>query len=185
METPLRRKSPTLAGMGRQKGVICVQGERIPTAPVRQEICADCSYLRAKRNGQELWTFCLFTGESVRPSSPACEFWPGIAYADAVLDSPPAPCAKALTRAGACGMVETPNQYRRSNRLSALPKGGKSIAVNSAVVEAPAHCGGRFPHIGRVQRPGVRETPAACIEPGSVVALPFLRSTANQQENLP
>ncbi|MBQ3059530.1 MAG: hypothetical protein IJD16_04340 [Desulfovibrio sp.] len=179
------QKSPTLAGMGRQKGVICVQGERIPTAPVRQEICADCSYLRAKRNGQELWTFCLFTGESVRPSTPACEFWPGIAYADAVLDSPPVPCAKALTRAGACGMVETPNQTRRNKCLSAAPQREKILSANSAVVEMSAISGGQLPHIGRVQRPQVREAAAASDEPGSVVALPFLRSTANQQENLP
>lgn len=125
-----KRKSPTLAGMGRQKKVINVQGEGIPTVPVRQEICWGCGYFRAMRDAQKLRTFCLFTGELARPGTPACKFWPGVAFAAAVLDDvEPVAGVFRLTAGRACGKLAFPNHSRRGNRLFALPKGKRSVAA--------------------------------------------------------
>lgn len=77
-----------------------------------------------------------------------------------------------LTSAGVSGKVRLPNLDRRSNRLSLLPRNGKSIAAYSAV-EAPIVSSGRLSHIGGVQRPHVREAVAAYLGPGSVVPCLF------------
>lgn len=56
--------------------------------------------------------------------------------------------ANLLTNAGDSGTLAFPKDVtRRSNRLSVLPRNGKSIAAYSAV-EAPAVSGGRLSHIG-------------------------------------
>lgn len=67
------------------------------------------------------------------------------------------------------------NLARRSNRLFCFPRAGKSIAAYTAISHSPAGniSGGRYVHIGRVIRPGLREGPAASLRPGSVVTLPF------------
>lgn len=57
-----------------------------------------------------------------------------------------------LTSAGVSGNLASPNLTRRSNRLSVLPRDGRSIAAYSAV-EASIMSNGRLSHIGGVQRP--------------------------------
>lgn len=81
-----KQSYPTLAGMGqgKEQSVSCEQNSILPV-PTRQEICADCHYLRTVRLSARCRTFCVFTGEKIRPSTPACEFWPGIPYAEAVI----------------------------------------------------------------------------------------------------
>ena len=68
------------------------------------------------------------------------------------------------------------NLARRSNRLSCFPRAGKSIAAYTAISHSPAGniSGGRYVHIGRVIRPGLREGPAASLRPGSVSPCLFL-----------
>lgn len=68
------------------------------------------------------------------------------------------------------------NLARRSNRLFCFPRAGKSIAAYTAISHSPAGniSGGRYVHIGRVIRPGLREGPAASLRPGSVSPCLFL-----------
>ena len=179
---PEQRKTPARrAGAGEKTGIY-VQAKPIPRTPARQELCQSCGYFKAVRSGQRLRTFCLFSGEKIRPSTPACEFWPGIAYADAVLDVPDS-AIFGLTRGKRSGMVKAPNLDRRNKCLSAAPQRGKSLSANSAVGASPIS-GGPLPHIGRVQRPQVREAAAAYREPGSVVYPAFFAFNHQRQENL-
>ena len=71
-----------------------------------------------------------------------------------------------LTRALALGMVEFPNQTRRSKRLSCIPNAGRSLAAQTAfAVNAPAGRmpGGLLAHIGRVVSATIRTgRPLAC-----------------------
>ena len=80
-----------------------------------------------------------------------------------------------LTHARPWGMVEAPNHRSRNRRLSLAPQGEKDLSAYSAITHtlAGAVSGGRCAHIGRAQRPGCREAPAAIYGPGSVVALPL------------
>ena len=80
-----------------------------------------------------------------------------------------------LTHALAWGMVEAPNCDSRNRRLSLAPQGEKDLSAYSAITHTLAGTvsGGRCAYIGRAQRPGRREAPAATQEPGSVGALPL------------
>ena len=69
------------------------------------------------------------------------------------------------------GKVIFPNYERPCSGLA--PKGHK-VALQSAANHVFADkCGNKTLHIGRAQRPHVREAAAASHRPGSVVALPF------------
>ena len=65
-----------------------------------------------------------------------------------------------LTEGLRTGMVEVPKKAeRRSNRLSVLPRDGRSIAAHSACLAAGVSIG-RLAHIGGIITSGTREGPA-------------------------
>ncbi len=114
--------------------------------------CAECGYFRAvPLPSGHVRTFCIFTGEKVSPSRPACSF--------------------RLTCGGLPAMLEVPNDDGRNRRLALAPQGAKVLSIPAYHARA-AFCAVRA-YIGRAQRPGRREAPAAHRQPGSVVALPF------------
>lgn len=45
----------------------------------RQEICHSCYYSRAVQDRQRRFV-CVFLGEKIRATSPACQWWPGVRY---------------------------------------------------------------------------------------------------------
>ena len=61
-----------------------------------------------------------------------------------------------LTSVCGYGFLEVPNPKRRSNRLSGLPRSGKSIAAYSAV-EVATFAGSLLSHISRVASSRTRE----------------------------
>ena len=88
-----------------------------------------------------------------------------------------------LTAGPFCGVMRTPNLKRRHKSLSDSPRAGQ-ILVMLHLLSTPARSLARCLHIlGRLQRPGGREAPAASLGPGSVVACPF--SIPKPKEALP
>ncbi len=76
-----------------------------------------------------------------------------------------------LTHARPWGMVEAPNYDGRNRRLALAPQGAEVLSIPAYHARAVL-CAVRA-YIGRAQRPGRREAPAAYRRPGSVVALPL------------
>ena len=91
--------------------------------------------------------------------------------------------AGALTPARDRGMMKAPNDDGRNRRLSLAPQGEKILFAHTAITHTLAGTvsGGWCAYIGRVQRPGRREAPAAHRQPGSVVTLPFSFKTQNDE----
>ena len=79
--------------------------------------------------------------------------------------------AGGLTHARPWGMVEAPNYDGRNRRLALAPQGAEVLSIPAYHARAVL-CAVRA-YIGRAQRPGRREAPAAYRRPGSVVALPL------------
>lgn len=50
-----------------------------------QKVCASCEFFRHARVTVRVRHFCALTGEKVCPNAPACAFWPGVKFAEAVL----------------------------------------------------------------------------------------------------
>ena len=104
--------------------------------------CGACEYFRCvPLPSGHVRTFCIFTGEKVRPSRSACSF--------------------RLTSGGLPAMLKAPNKARRNKRLSCFPKAGKSLVIfcNYARTVFSAV----YIHIGRVTRPGRRKAPAVSL----------------------
>ena len=83
---------------------------------------------------------------------------------------------KALTARAFCGLMGAPeNLARRHKSLFGFPRAGQIlVCMLSFCCSAPASFLARCLHIlGRLQRPGDREAPAASLRPGSVVTCPF------------
>lgn len=91
-------------------------------------------------------------------------------------DSAPQYCrefrlARDLTSKPGSGMVDVPNLASRNRRLSLAPQGEEVLSI-TACHACTAFSVARV-YIGRVQRPGRREAPAALQEPGSVAPASF------------
>lgn len=81
-----------------------------------------------------------------------------------------------LTLRGLSGMVEAPNQTRRSKRLSDFPRVGRSLAAQSAfAVKVPAGrlSGGLLSHIGGVVTSSIREDWRLRLSRGALRPRPF------------
>lgn len=129
--------------------------------------CAECGYFRAvPLPSGHVRTFCIFTGEKVKPSRPACAF-----RLTCGCPAVPLRAVGGLTHARPWGMVEAPNLTSRNRRLALAPQGAEVLSIPAYHARA-VFCAVRA-YIGRAQRPGRREAPAATLEPGSVVALPL------------
>lgn len=88
-----------------------------------------------------------------------------------------------LTRALALGMVEFPNQTRRSKRLSSIPNAGRSLAAQTAfAVNAPAGRmpGGLLAHIGRVVTSSIREDWRLRLSRGALYPAFFISPESNE-----
>lgn len=121
-------------------------------SPDGKPTCALCGYFRSVvLPSGHVRTFCAFTGEKLPASHPACSFL--------------------LTEGGLVAMIEAPNYRSHNRRLFLAPQGKKFCPALQRL--ARAVFGVVLSHIGRVQRPGSREAPAAICRPGSVVTLPF------------
>lgn len=59
--------------------------EDILNANDKQAVCATCAFFKAVRLSARFRTFCMLSGQKLPPSTMACEFWPGIEFAEAVL----------------------------------------------------------------------------------------------------
>lgn len=100
--------------------------------------CVDCIHFlpvnKRRRKARCRWTGETLSVEDTRGLKVCAGFEPG--------------ASEGLTFAGAAGMVAVPKDVtRHSNRLSVLPRNGKSIAAYSAV-EAPTISGSLLSHIG-------------------------------------
>ena len=81
-----------------------------------------------------------------------------------------------LTFARPCGLLEAPNQTRRSKRLSDFPRVGRSLAAQSAfAVKVPAGrlSGGLLSHIGGVVTSSIREDWRLRLSRGALRPRPF------------
>ena len=153
--------------MTREKVGLSPAGTRYPSEGGSVFTCADCGYFRAvPLPSGHVRTFCIFTGEKVKPSRPACSFrltCGGLAA--------PLRAVGGLTHARPWGLVEAPNLMRPNRRLALAPQGAEVLSIPAYHARA-VFCAVRA-YIGRAQRPGRREAPAASSRPGSVVALPL------------
>lgn len=93
MSAASMRKSPrSLAARGLSVEWLGVACDTTPCSPkyspesgVNQALCVDCHFFVADRVNARLRFSCLFFDEERRPSTPACEFWPGVCGVEGVL----------------------------------------------------------------------------------------------------
>ena len=132
-----------------------------------QVACPKCAWyeLITKRKGH-VYGLCHFTGlKNPQPGQAGCHFiygrWEDI---DSILG---------LTQGKSVNNLDFPNCMRPCNGLD-RSQDGQKVAKDSTAIHAYADKNGKKAlHIGRAQRPHVREAAAASYRPGSVGALPF------------
>ena len=167
-----KRKSPPAATEGQAKlAKFACNYVATPARPAQAESCDRCQFFRAVAlpSGRNR-LLCMLTGEKLRTAAVGCDLFTPGKWEELWADPNPSPLPKwllrtaerlrPLTRALALGMVESPNQVRRSKRLSSIPNAGKSLAAQTAfAVNAPAGRmpGGLLAHIGRVVTSSIRE----------------------------
>lgn len=180
-----QKKSPRcLAAVGAdQKGgkeFLASSDLATPAHPAQSECCANCQFFRrvALPSGHDR-LLCMMTGEKLRTAAGWCDLFAPGKWEELWADPDPAPLPKwllraaerlrALTHALVSGMVEAPNNVRRSRRLNHAPHGEKSGLFRFVSVPATgASCERRYISTGHVQYPrGL----AALRWPGSVSRL--------------
>lgn len=179
------KKAPSLAavGAGKKGGKVrdlACPHSATPPRSSQSECCSCCQFFRrvALASGHDR-KLCMMTGEKLRTAAGWCDLFAPGKWEELWADPDPAPLPKwllraaerlrALTHALVSGMVEAPNNVRRSRRLHHAPHGEKSGLFRFVSVPATgASCERRYISTGHVQYPrGL----AALRWPGSVSRL--------------
>lgn len=166
-----QKKSPRcLAAVGAdQKGgkeFLASSNLATPARPAQGESCDRCQFFRivALASGHD---------RKLRTAAGWCDLFAPGKWGE----------LRPLTRALALGMVEFPNQTRRSKRLSSIPNAGRSLAAQTAfAVNAPAGRmpGGLLAHIGRVVTSSIREDWRLRLSRGALYPAFFISPESNE-----
>ena len=176
----IKEKSPrclAAVGAGKKGGKVAELAyphDATSPRPSQSECCSGYQLFRAvpllSSRGRLL---CMLTGEKLHTAAGWCAMFAPGHWAE----------LRALTCARALGMVEIPNQTRRSKRLSSIPHAGRSLAAQTAfAVKAPAGRmpGGLLAHIGRVVTSSIREDWRLRLSRGALYPAFFISPESNE-----
>lgn len=137
------------------------------TAANQTQACITCLYYSEAKNRRGIRPLCHLTGrEYPYAGMPGC-FWKYGDWSEISGDLD-------LTAAAGNGKVCLPNLARHGDCLINIPSIDENIANNHTAKQSYADYNGRIAYIGRVQRPGTSDGPAASLRPGNVVPCLFL-----------
>ena len=161
---PLKQQAP-IGGLG-QAGMEYGKHESSGVAQFQQGVCVGCAFYEViTRKRGHVHGLCHFTGmRNPLPGQDGCSFLAGKWEAiDELLG---------LTWRGSANRLNVPILARPSSGL-ACSQDRQKAATNTAIHAYADKNGNKALHIGRAQRPHVREAAAASLRPGSVCTLPF------------